>query len=121
MGKDNLLIAPCGIDCFECPAYQATQENERGRLAEILEEWTPEDSCYEPEDLLCDGCHGVRVSRDCRICWIKGCTRERAIPSCAHCGEYPCDRLVNNWSSWRVLSGVEARARLDSMREGLME
>lgn len=119
MNEKNLILAPCGIDCIECTAYKATRENDYGRLAEILKEWAPVEENYEPEDLLCDGCYGKRVSRDCRVCWIKDCIEERGIPYCAHCGGYPCERLVKDWNSWRVNSAVDAQARLDKIRDGL--
>jgi hypothetical protein len=119
LNGEEEILAPCGIDCIECPAYQGTRENDYERLAEILKEWAPKEEGYEPEDLVCDGCYGERVSRDCRVCWIKGCVEERGIPNCAHCGDYPCERLVKEWGSWRVNSAAEARARLDRMRDWL--
>ena len=119
MGEKDAILAPCGIDCIECPAYQATREKDYEKLAEILKEWAPVEEGYEPEDLLCEGCYGERVSRDCRVCWIKDCVEERGIPNCAHCGGYPCERLVKEWNAWRVNSAAEAKARLDRIRDGL--
>jgi len=119
LSEKNLILAPCGIDCIECPAYKATREKDYGKLAEVLKEWAPVEEGYDPEDLLCDGCYGERVSRDCQVCWIKDCVEERGIPYCAHCGDYPCVRLVKEWNSWRVNSAAEARVRLDRIRDGL--
>ena len=117
MSEKNLILAPCGIDCIECPAYQATQENDYRKLAEILKEWAPVEEGYEPEDLLCDGCYGERVSRDCQVCWIKGCVEERGIPNCAHCGGYPCEKLEEAWG--RMSDGAAAqRANLERLRGG---
>jgi len=40
------------------------------------------------------------------------------LTSCAHCDDYPCEGLEKDWGSWRVLSGAEARSRLDRLRRG---
>lgn len=117
MSKEGIL-APCGIECTGCPAYQATLDNDLDWMAEILGEWTTDDS-YVPEDLICDGCHGPRISRDCRVCWVKDCVEGKGIQNCAQCDDYPCDRLVREWGTWNVLSPGDAKARLDKIRESL--
>ncbi|MFB0558887.1 MAG: DUF3795 domain-containing protein [Candidatus Bathyarchaeia archaeon] len=113
------ILAPCGIDCTICPAYQATQESDYDELAKIVEIWASDDTHYEAEDLVCDGCYGERVSTDCRACWIKNCVEDKGLENCAHCKEYPYERLEHDWDTWHILSSVEAKARLDRIRENL--
>ncbi len=114
------ILAPCGIDCAICPAYHATQESDHDELAKIAEKWASDDTSYEAEDLICDGCYGERISKDCGACWIKNCVRDRGLENCAHCKEYPCESLEHDWGTWHILSSVEAKARLDRIRESLV-
>ena len=119
MESEATMLAPCGIDCLMCPAYQLTQEDDIDGLSALAEEWAQGDAHYEAEDLLCDGCYGERVAKDCRLCWIKGCVQEKGLETCAGCGGYPCDRLLRDWGEWRFNSATDARARLDRKREEL--
>ena len=113
--RPNTLLAPCGIDCAACPAYLATRSNDKTKLQEVLKSWTS-DPKMTVDDLLCDGCHGERVSRDCRECWIKDCVKANGIETCAECGRYPCEALVTEWGEWHVTDPVAAKARLDARR-----
>jgi hypothetical protein len=108
-----MILAPCGINCAECPAYLATQNNDKAKLEEILKSWTS-DPKRTVESILCDGCFGESVSKDCRECWIKECVKDKGIETCAECGMYPCGRLDKEWSEWNVNGPVAARARLDT-------
>jgi hypothetical protein len=108
-------LAPCGIDCAACPAFLATRSGDRTRLEEVLKTWTANPE-MTVDDLLCDGCHGERVSKDCRVCWIKDCAREREVETCAECRQYPCAALETEWSEWHVTDPVAARTRLDARR-----
>jgi hypothetical protein len=108
-----MILAPCGIDCTICPAYQATQSNNNEKLKETLKLWTS-DQEITVDDLLCDGCNSNRVSKDCRECWIKDCVKEKAIKTCAECRKYPCGELEKEWNEWNVTDPVAAKARLDA-------
>ena len=111
-----MILAPCGIDCSECPAYLATQNNDKAKLEEVQLLWTANPD-VTIEDLLCDGCHSERVSIDCRMCWIKNCVKDKGVETCAECHRYPCDGLEKEWSNWKVTDPVAARARLDARVE----
>jgi len=113
-----MILAYCGIDCAQCPCYAATRNHDMERLSEIARTWPSSGDSCEAEDLVCDGCYGPRISRDCRVCWIKRCAASKGLTSCAHCDDYPCEGLEKDWGSWRVLSGAEARSRLDRLRRG---
>ena len=38
----NQMIAYCGLTCTDCPAYVATQENDREALENVAAEWREE-------------------------------------------------------------------------------
>lgn len=113
-GKEEIL-APCGIDCIECPAYKATRENDYGRIADILRDPAIGDAGYEPEDLICDGCHRPRLFKWCRECAIRDCCVDRVFKTCAECEEYPCDRLSELWEKFGE-AGAASKANLDGLK-----
>ncbi|HEY5494736.1 MAG TPA: DUF3795 domain-containing protein [Candidatus Anoxymicrobiaceae bacterium] len=56
----NEMISFCGIECTVCPAYIATQADDREALAKVAEEWSSQFGIdVEVESLLCTH-HGVR-------------------------------------------------------------
>ena len=95
------LMAYCGLKCDSCPIYLATRETdpqERARMkvgiAELACEHYKMD--LKLEDITdCDGCRtpAGRLFSGCHRCEIRKCARERGHPTCAHCPEYPCDKL----------------------------
>ena len=90
------LIAICGINCSECPAYIATQKDDDAARAKIAAEWSePPEMVIQPEDINCDGCRvleGRRISF-IDICDARACGIERKLESCGLCEDYPCDKL----------------------------
>jgi len=81
------LIAPCGIDCFNCECY----------IDNILPEWIPQYSelfNLAPENVPCKGC---RTEKGCKYhgykCETLDCTNEKAVNYCFECSEFPCSRL----------------------------
>jgi hypothetical protein len=111
-----MILAFCGIDCAKCPCYVATRNGDEEELSELVKVWSSSGDSYEAEDLVCDGCYGPRISKDCKVCWIRECVASKKVTSCAYCEDYPCERLEKDWGSWKVLSGAEAKARLDRLR-----
>lgn len=92
------IIGYCGIICSDCPVLTATvkdDDSERKRVAEISRKQYGKG--YRPEDINCDGCisDSPRIFGHCNICEIRKCGREKNVKNCAHCSEYPCERLLN--------------------------
>jgi len=90
------LIAYCGINCAECPAYIATQKNDDEARKKVAEEW---QKMFNPniktEDINCDSCTS-QTSRHfsyCSECKIRKCGMEKKVENCAYCQEYACDKL----------------------------
>lgn len=90
------IIAYCGLNCSECPAYVATQANDEQKLKELVGEWSTDDYQVTLAEMYCDGCIevGGRVFKWCRECPIRLCCIERGYANCAHCPDLPCDKLT---------------------------
>jgi len=90
------MIAFCGIVCTDCPGYLATREDSDDKRRSVAELWSEQfRTAIRPEDVNCDGCleHGGRLFRLSLGCKVRECGRARMLANCAHCGEYPCQRL----------------------------
>jgi hypothetical protein len=90
------LIAVCGLDCRECGAFLATQENDDQKRARVAQEWSKRFKIeVNPEDINCDGClsAGGRLFNYCQVCEIRKCGKEKSLKNCGYCREYPCHKL----------------------------
>ena len=107
-------IAYCGLTCVECPAYLATQAHDDEAMAAVAKQWSAEyDTQLTVADCWCDGCRskaGPWMSH-CAVCDIRACGVENDVESCAHCGDYGCEKLS------RFFDFVpDAKATLDALR-----
>jgi len=89
------LVAYCGLDCGKCDAFAATQARDLQRKTEIAKRWTQGLKVeFKPEDVECMGCMSNRISGWCtRVCKIRPCADARGVKTCAHCADYPCEKL----------------------------
>jgi hypothetical protein len=93
------MIAYCGLDCGQCPAYVATQANDREALERTAATWREQFNAPEitADSIICDGCPTTdgRLSGYCSICEIRACALERGLETCAPCAEYEgCGKLA---------------------------
>jgi hypothetical protein len=89
------LIACCGVDCAECPAYIAFRDDNDVLRAETAVLWGRQlDAAVEPEYINCKGCQqdGLHLGY-CAICKVRECCLQRGFDNCAHCSDYICDIL----------------------------
>ena len=113
----NQLLAVCGINCADCPAYIATQNNDDAARAKVAAEWSQGyETQFLPEDINCDGC--TRVGGRCiafvNKCDVRACGFEKNLKNCGYCGDYPCDKLD------KIFGMVpEAKVRLDEIKAAL--
>ena len=108
------IIAPCGIDCVECEAYKATKAEDWNELARISASWSEdEETNYEPEDMLCDGCFGPRINGFCITCGVRKCALDRGLQICSNCTEYTCSSLEELWQSF-------SNHEIDDLKERLL-
>ncbi|UCH57931.1 MAG: DUF3795 domain-containing protein [Candidatus Bathyarchaeota archaeon] len=115
MVEHERMIVFCGLDCTECPAFNATRENDTARLGELAKEWSSPEMSFEPQDLICDGCYGPRLFSWCNQCDIRSCAIEKSLKTCAECDMYPCEKLTKIWKGMGD-SGVRQKANLDQLR-----
>ena len=111
------MIARCGLVCTECGAYKATVNDDDDKRAEVAREWSKMyDAELSPSDINCDGClsDGPRLFRHATVCEIRKCAGAKGVLNCAHCEDYPCERLEGLFGM-----APEAKARLDEIRAGL--
>jgi len=74
----------------------ATQSNDNDKRKKVAENWSKEYHVdIKPEDINCDGCltKTGRVINYCNICEIRACGQKIQVENCAHCSEYPCEKL----------------------------
>lgn len=109
------IIAYCGLNCSECPAYLATQKDDYEEIKKIAKEWSNELMSFKPEDIYCDGCNMEgRIFSWCGECDIRICCRDKQIENCAYCEDYYCDYLKKPFEN-----DPSAKERLDEIRENL--
>lgn len=113
------IIAYCGLVCTECPAYIATQADDRAALERVAAQWREQFNTPQltADSVICDGClesDGGRLSGYCSMCEIRACGVKRGVVNCAHCDDYACEKLA------AFLSQVpQAQAMLDEIRRAL--
>jgi len=114
----NKIIAYCGLICTDCPAYIATQADDRTALEQVAAQWREEFNApnITVESIICDGCldNGRKCSH-CAECDIRACGIERGVLNCAHCPDYAsCEKLQGFFGF-----APQARVTLDEIRQGL--
>lgn len=112
------IIGYCGIICSECPVFIATQKNddaERKHVAEIFTKQYGRE--YAPKDINCDGClsQSGRIFSYCNICEIRKCGMIKNFVNCAHCAEYPCEKLSKLFAEYS-----KAKDTLDEIRSKIL-
>jgi len=109
------IIAYCGLNCSECPAYLATQKDDYEELQKVAQTWSNELMTFTPEDIYCDGCNQEgRIFSWCSECEIRNCCREQKLENCAYCDDYYCDLLKKPFEN-----DPTAKERLDEIRKSL--
>jgi len=110
----NKMIAACGIDCAQCPAYLATINDDNALRAKTAAEWKlTHNFDFTPEMINCHGCmatDGVQVGY-CSMCEIRKCAGEKRATTCAACAQYPC-KAVNDFFAMVPA----AKANLEALR-----
>jgi len=86
----ELMTSPCGIDCFNCALYLASQ-NEEMRTAVAKNMGIPF------EKATCRGCRNengtIAVFGMTEPCNVYKCTAAKGMTFCCDCSDFPCDHL----------------------------
>lgn len=113
------MIAYCGLTCHKCPTFLATQANDDTKRIEIAKQWSTAYAKHKdlkPEEIYCDGClaeNGI-LFKSCRVCPIRECGMERDVVNCAHCDDYPCQKLEETFNI-----APQSKKKLDNLRSKL--
>jgi len=83
------MTAPCGLDCFNCPMYLASQNEEmRQKIAAQMN--------LDPELAQCQGCRNeggvIRFMAE-QPCRTYKCAQKRGHDFCFECDSFPCALL----------------------------
>jgi len=112
------MVAFCGIVCDDCRALIATQRSDTELKKEVAKSWSTEKETLKPEDIKCDGCLPTRrrLFKFCEICEVRRCGCEKGVENCAHCREFPCEKLTGLWKRFKI---TKAKANLEKIRKKL--
>ena len=107
----------CGIDCYSCDAYLATQKNDKKLMAEVAKKWSTPDYPVGVKDVPCDGCKADkgRLFKFCKECTMRQCGLERGVATCAHCEDYGCSKM----EGFLEKAGEQLKAQLEEIRRSL--
>jgi len=111
------MIAYCGIVCTDCPAYIATQTNNRALLESTAKQWSEQFNVpIPPEGILCDGClaQSDRLCGHCYECTIRACGMQHKVANCGVCPDYGCEQIKAF-----LVQAPEAAKVLEQVRAGL--
>ena len=96
------MIAYCGLICTDCGAYIATQAKDQAAIERVAAEWrvAHNNPNITADGVPCDGClvDGIKCFH-CRECDIRACGKQHGATNCAHCAEFPCER-IERFMSW---------------------
>lgn len=90
-----IAIGSCGIDCNECNAYIATQNDDDQLRAETAELWSKQYNVpIKPENINCTGCNeeGAKIGH-CDVCQVRKCCIDKQVANCGNCDQLPCNIL----------------------------
>ncbi len=88
---ENKIVAPCGIDCFNCEVYK---ENVTDELQTRVSE-----STKIPKHLIsCNGCIDGNICLFLNIqgqsCKTLNCVKKKGVNYCFECNDFPCSYLM---------------------------
>ena len=93
------IIAYCGIDCAQCDAYRATQNNDQQLREKIAAEWSKSFGFdCTPDMINCTSCqgNGVKVGH-CSECEVRRCSSGKGLVHCGVCAEFRDCKIINGF------------------------
>lgn len=90
------MMAYCGMDCGECPAYISTQTSNEAMKTQVAEFMNQKlGSTYTAKDINCDGCIvNQKLVPHCMACEVRLSAQQRRVANCAVCKDYGCAKLT---------------------------
>jgi len=94
--SDMTLIAVCGLNCAECPAYIAFTTDDNVLREKTAKEWSAAyGGVMTAESINCAGCKsetGPHIGH-CSQCAVRACGQPKAVDHCGVCASYPCGTI----------------------------
>lgn len=85
------IVAPCGIDCFNCEMY-------KDNVTPEFQERLSLSTSFPKEKITCNGCKDGNI---CLLLDIRGlkcstleCVKSKGVDFCFQCSEFPCAYLM---------------------------
>ena len=96
------LTAICGLNCKECGAYIAYQNNDDDLRIKTAREWTAQfGHNFSPKDINCVGCcvkEGIHGGY-CYACPLRSCALSKNVDNCYICSEFQDCKTVKEFES----------------------
>jgi len=88
---NNKIIAPCGIDCFNCELYEnnVTEEFQK-RFASTFNVPHETISCKG----CCEGNKCLFLELEGKSCKTLECVQSKGVTYCFECDNFPCEYLM---------------------------
>ena len=84
------MTAPCGLDCFNCPVYLASENNK-------LRTTISKNLGVSFEQAMCRGCRNEKGTMAflgmTEPCNVYKCIEKKGMSFCHECPDFPCDHL----------------------------
>lgn len=85
------IIAPCGIDCFNCEVFE-------DNVTEELQTRLSAKTNIPKEKITCKGCIDGNICLFLKIqgksCKTLDCVKEKGVDYCFNCDTFPCEHLM---------------------------
>lgn len=85
------IVAPCGIDCFNCELFEDNVTEEMQIRFAALKN-------VPKEEISCKGCTGgnlcLLLKLDGKTCKTLDCVNEKGVDFCFNCDSFPCENLM---------------------------
>lgn len=93
------IIAYCGLDCAECGAYKAMQNNDQALREKTAAEWTTAFGFdFTPDMINCTSCKGTGVLiGHCYECEIRKCASAKNVANCGACTEFKTCKTIKDF------------------------
>ena len=109
------MMAYCGMDCGECPAYGATQarnEEMKKQVAAFMNQKL--GASYSAADINCDGCTANKnLVPHCKACETRQCAEQKKVANCGVCKDYECGKLKKLYT----MIPPTARQNIEALRK----
>ena len=92
----DVMIGYCGYNCHLCAA-RSDDPAVRQKLVDGWRKFFGHEN-YTVENVKCDGCLSDGRVAD-QVCKARPCAKQKGVESCAHCDEFPCDKMKHLMAS----------------------